>query len=243
MNPVSRREVLGTAALAGGWLWAGSPALAMAPQSGSSSGPYTLPKLPYDYADLEPHIDAQTMKLHHDVHHAGYVTKANEALAELEEIRREGGDAIHRVRAVTDALSFNLAGHLLHSVFWSNMSRDGGGAPPADSEIGRLLSRDFGSFEAFTGQFAAAAAQVQGSGWSILAWEPLAERLLITQAEKHQNHAVWGVVPLLVIDVWEHAYYLKYQNQRTAYIKAFLNVINWNDVDRRLKAAAGGVNV
>jgi Fe-Mn family superoxide dismutase len=233
--------MLGSAALAGGWLWAGAPGAA-AQTASSSGGPYLLPKLPYDYADLEPHLDAQTMKLHHDVHHAGYVTKANDALAELERIRRAGGDEIQRVRAVTDALAFNLAGHLLHCVFWTNMARDGGGAPPGDSQVARLISRDFGSFEAFVGQFAAAAAQVQGSGWSILAWEPMAQRLLVTQAEKHQNHAVWGVAPLLVLDVWEHAYYLKYQNQRTAYIKAFLNVINWSDVDARLRNANGGAS-
>ncbi|RMF78638.1 MAG: superoxide dismutase [Planctomycetota bacterium] len=202
-----------------------------------ASGAYTLPDLPYDYADLEPHIDARTMKLHHDIHHAGYVRKANAAIAELERIRKEGGDAIHRVRTVTDALSFNLSGHLLHSIFWNNMKRDGGGAPPADSLIGKTIRRDFGSVDAFVANFAAAAQQVQGSGWGILAYEPNSRRLLVLQAEKHQNTSVWGAVPLLVIDVWEHAYYLTYQNKRSDYIKAFLNVINWDDVDQRLAAA------
>ncbi|MFO0839205.1 MAG: superoxide dismutase [Phycisphaerae bacterium] len=204
----------------------------------AAGGPYTLPALPYDYADLEPHIDAQTMKLHHDIHHLGYVNGANAALAELEKIRTTGGDLIARVRAVTDALSFNLAGHALHSVFWTNMKKDGGGDPVATSELAKALKRDFGTLDAFRAQFSAAAAQVQGSGWGVLAYEPHAQRLLVLSAEKHQNMGVWGVVPLLVIDVWEHAYYLKYQNKRTSYITAFMNVVNWDDVDRRFAAAA-----
>jgi len=255
MQVSTRREILGSAALVGGWLTVGSdPLFAQqtpgspqtgAPQTGgtqppaSTSGPYTLPPLPYGYADLEPHIDAQTMKLHHDIHHAAYVKGANDALAELETIRREGGDQIRRVRAVTDALSFNLSGHLLHNVFWSNMAKDGGGEPAPDSAIARMISRDFGSHAAFWGNFAAAAVQVQGSGWGILALEPASRRLMILQAEKHQNTGVWGVVPLLVLDVWEHAYYLSYQNRRADYIKAFANVIHWQDVEQRLRSAGG----
>ncbi len=249
MSDVSRRSVLGSAALIGGWM-ALSPVELLAQQAATQSsgapaagagagagGPYALPPLPYDYADLEPHIDAQTMKLHHDIHHLGYVNAANAAVAELENIRRSGGESIARVRAVTDALSFNLAGHALHAVFWTNMKKDGGGDPGGETEIGKAIRRDFGSVEAFRAHFAAAAAQVQASGWGVLAYEPLARRLLILQAEKHQNMGVWGVVPLLVIDVWEHAYYLKYQNKRSSYITAFMKVINWEDVDRRLQAA------
>ncbi|NOS99944.1 MAG: superoxide dismutase [Phycisphaerales bacterium] len=201
--------------------------------------PYSLAPLPYDYADLEPHIDAQTMKLHHDIHHAGYVKNANAALAELTAIRVAGGDQLARVRAVTEALSFNLSGHLLHTVFWTNMSKSGGGDPAADGMLAGMLRRDFGSVDSAWKNFSAAAAQVHGSGWGILAYEPHAKHLMVLQAEKHQNVTVWGVVPLLVLDVWEHAYYLKYQNKRTAYIDAFRNVVNWEDVDRRLRAAAG----
>lgn len=240
MNDITRREALGSAALVGGWLALGN-ASAFAQSNGAASdgsaGPYTLPPLPYDYADLEPHIDAQTMKLHHDIHHAGYVRKANAAVAELEQIRKQGGDAIQRIRTVTDSLSLNASGHLLHTCFWSNMKRNGGGEPPSGSQIASLIDRDFGSFNAFTGHFATAAAQVQGSGWGILAFEPTAKRLMVLQAEKHNNLTVWGVVPLLAIDVWEHAYYLKYQNRRSDYIKAFMNVINWDDVNQRLKGA------
>lgn len=244
MVDVTRRDVLGVAAALGGWL-ALDPAAALAAQtpegslaSGGADGPWSLPPLPYDYADLEPHISAQTVRLHHDVHHAGYVKGANEALAKLESIRRSGGDSIRDVRAVTDALTFNLAGHRLHLVYWANMTKDGGGAPPETSEIGAMIRRDFGTAEAFFAQFSAAGAQVQGSGWAILAYEPVSQRLLIVQAEKHQNSLLPGVVPLLAMDVWEHAYYLQYQNQRSSYIKAFLNVVNWNDVEQRLVTAA-----
>ena len=242
MATFTRRDVLGTAAVIGGWYaLSGDAALAWQAAADEASptgtGPYTLPPLPYDYADLEPHIDAQTMKLHHDVHHAGYVRHANAAIAELEEIRRVGGERIREVRDATDRLSFNLSGHLLHSIFWTNMTRNGGGDPGADSQIAGMIQRDFGSLAAFYGHFQAAAQQIQGSGWSILAFEPNTQRLLVLQAEKHQNLGVWGVVPLLVIDVWEHAYYLKYQNKRSSYIKAFMRVINWGNVDERLRAA------
>jgi len=244
MAELTRRDLLGTAALVGGWcVLTGDTARAQdtptQPTPASAGGPYSLPALPYDYADLEPHIDAQTMKLHHDVHHAGYVRGANAAIAELMNVRRVGGDQVRRVRALTDKLAFNLSGHLLHGVFWGNMARNGGGEPPAGSEIVRLIKRDFGSFAAFAGHFQAAAQQVQGSGWGILAFEPTAQRLVVLQAEKHQNTGVWGTVPLLVLDVWEHAYYLRYQNERSSYVKAFMNVINWHNVDERLHAVLG----
>lgn len=242
---LSRRDLLAAGGVAGGWLAVAgalgqtAPATNSTPSASSDDGPYSLPALPYGYSDLEPHLSAQIVKLHHDVHHAGYVKGANEALAGLARIRREGGEAVRQVRAVTDSLTFNLAGHLLHCVYWNSMARDGGGAPAADTEIAKMLKRDFGPFEAFVGQFSAAAAQVQGSGWAILGYEPLARRLLVMEAEKHQNWHGPGVVPLLALDVWEHAYYLQYQNQRTSYIKAFFNVIHWADADARLRAATG----
>ena len=240
MDKLSRREILGSAALAGGMLILGgeSPTAAAAQATGNTlaDGPYQLPDLPYHYADLEPYIDAQTVELHHDVHHAGYVRKANAHLARLQDIRAQGGALIKDVGATTQALAFALCGHLLHTVLWNNMKKDGGGEPGADTDIGGLIRRDFGSFAAASAQFQAATAQVQGSGWGILAYEPLADRLLVLQIEKHQNNAVWAV-PLLACDVWEHAYYLRYQNRRTDYIKAFMNVINWEDVDQRLRTA------
>jgi Fe-Mn family superoxide dismutase len=247
MSTVTRRDLLGSAAVIGGWMALGmeralgqttQPATTSAPASGPApAGPYTLPPLPYGYADLEPFIDAQTMKLHHDLHHAGYVKGANAALAELEQIRRTGGDTIQRVGAVTKNLAFQLSGHLLHEVFWNGMQPRGGGDPAADSASGQALRRDFGTFDAFRAQFSAAATQVQGSGWAVLGYEPLAQRLLVLQAEKHEHGGAWGVVPLLVLDVWEHAYYLKYQNRRTEYIAAFLKLINWQTVEGRLQLA------
>ncbi|MCK4340176.1 MAG: superoxide dismutase [Phycisphaerae bacterium] len=200
-------------------------------------GPYRLPPLPYGYADLEPFLDVQTMKLHHDVHHAGYVRGANAAVAELEAVRHGGGESIKRVRAVTDQLAFTLSGHLLHTLFFSSMTKDGGGDPPSDSDAGKMIKRDFGSFDAFRANLAAVAKQVQGSGWGVLVYEPTAQRLLVLQAEKHQNLGVWGAVPLLALDVWEHAYYLQYQNRRTEFIKAFMEVINWASVEERLQIA------
>ena len=180
MSRITRREVLGSAVAVGGWLALGSDAVMgqEAPTSseagGVASGPYQLPPLPYDYADLEPYIGAETLKLHHDVHHAGYVRGANAAVAELERIRRVGGTDIQQVRAATDNLAFHTSGHLLHSLYWNCMKRDGGGDPPADGEFGILLKRDFGTVDAARAQLAAAAQQVQGSGWALLAFEPVA---------------------------------------------------------------------
>ncbi|MBU0639354.1 MAG: superoxide dismutase [Planctomycetes bacterium] len=251
MSTYTRRDLLSSATLLGGWLTLGGAAAVgqeqwhepgqepggESQQPATPRGPYELPDLPYDYADLEPHLDAQTVKLHHDVHHAGYVEHANAAIAELQRIRERGGEAIGGVRAATDALSFNVSGHLLHSVYWQNMKKDGGGEPSAESAIAAQLKRDFGSFAAFCGGFQAASQQTQGSGWGILGYEPVSQRLLVLQAEKHNNTMVCGVVPLLVLDVWEHAYYLKYQNRRSVYIKAFMNLVNWENVEQRLQLA------
>ncbi|MBN1540576.1 superoxide dismutase [candidate division KSB1 bacterium] len=197
------------------------------------SGRYVLPPLTYDYAALEPHIDEQTMRLHHDKHHLGYVNGLNTALAQLDQARekQDYGLVTHYSREA----AFHGSGHLLHAIFWKNMSPDGGGEP--QGELAKALTEHFGSFERFRDHFAAASAKVEGSGWGILAYEPLGKKLVILQAEKHQNLTQWGAVPLLVVDVWEHAYYLKYQNRRGDYIKAFFNVINWKDVAQRFATA------
>ncbi|HED03541.1 MAG TPA: superoxide dismutase [Candidatus Fraserbacteria bacterium] len=194
---------------------------------------YELPPLPYDYAALEPHIDEQTMRLHHDKHHQAYVNGANAALEKLEKMRQSGDYAA--IKAVLRDLAFNASGHLLHSIFWPNMSPQGGAEP--QGSLAEKISHDFGSFADFKAQFSAAAGGVEGSGWGILAYEPNSDQLLTLQAEKHQNLTAQGARPLLVLDVWEHAYYLKYQNNRGAYIEAFWNVVNWLDVAARLEAA------
>jgi len=192
--------------------------------------PYELPPLPYPYNALEPHLDEQTMHLHHDIHHKAYVDGLNNAEAKLAEARTKNDFAL--VKHWSREAAFHGSGHFLHAIFWQNMKPQGGGQP-----TGKLLDaikRDFGSFEAFQAQFLAAANAVEGSGWAILACQcDHGNKLVILQSERHQNLTQWGVVPMLVLDVWEHAYYLKYQNRRAEYTKAFMNVINWDDVARR----------
>ncbi len=195
--------------------------------------PHQLPDLPYAYDALEPFLNEETMHLHHDKHHAGYVKGLNEAEEKIKAAQQSGD--FSAIRGFCDALAFNYSGHLLHSLFWSNMSPDGGGQP--EGELAMQISKDFGSFATFKAQFLAATNSVQGSGWGVLAWQPLGSQLVILQAEKHQNLAQWGVTPVLVLDVWEHAYYLQYQNRRAEFIAGFFDVINWDDVAARLAAA------
>jgi Fe-Mn family superoxide dismutase len=197
----------------------------------AETGRYVLPPLPYDYSALEPYIDATTMRIHHDIHHAGYVRGLNATLDALAEIRN-GSRGPDEIKRWSRQLAFDGSGHFLHTLFWHCMSPDGGGQP--GGAIGRQIERDFGSFEQFSAQFQDAAASVEGSGWGLLVYEPIAGKLLVMQAEKHQNLTAWGVVPLVVIDVWEHAYYLKYQNRRKDYVGAFMNIINWEFTDAKL---------
>ena len=194
---------------------------------------HTLPELPYAYDALEPHIDEQTMRLHHDIHHNGYVTGLNNAEDKLAEARDSGefGLTKHWEREA----AFHGAGHLLHTIFWTNMGPDGGGEP--GGELSDAIKGDIGAFDKFKSHCSAAEKQVEGSGWGILAYRPFDGKLVILQAEKHQNLTQWGVIPLLVIDVWEHAYYLKYQNKRPDYTAAFYNVINWSNIQDRFKEA------
>jgi Fe-Mn family superoxide dismutase len=193
---------------------------------------YSLPDLPYDFSALEPHITGQIMELHHDKHHAAYVKGANQALERLDEAR--SNDDFTRVGALEKALAFNLSGHVLHSLFWQNMSPKGGGEP--DGAFGKALQRDFGSFEKFKKQLTEVASTIMGSGWAALTWEPLAGKLLTTQIYDHQSNLAQGGVPILVVDAWEHAYYLQYKNQKAAFFEAVWNVWNWKDVADRFEA-------
>jgi Fe-Mn family superoxide dismutase len=202
--------------------------------TGFANGEFVLPPLPYPYEALEPHIDAATMKLHHDIHHASYVKGANKALSELAAIAGGGDPAL--VKHWERELAFHGSGHTLHTIFWNNMDPNSGQPAP---DLAAAIDRDFGSLDACKKLFSAAAGAVEGSGWAVLGYLPLASRLFILQAEKHQDLAVQGIVPLLVIDVWEHAYYLKYQNKRADYIAAWWNVVNWRDVSARFALAAG----
>ncbi len=194
---------------------------------------HELPPLPYAYDALEPHYDERTVRLHHDAHHKAYVDGLNNAEAKLAEAREKGDFAL--IKHWEREVAFHGSGHLLHSLFWDNMKPGGGG--PATGEIAARIEADFGGFEIFKKHFSAAAAAVEGSGWALLCWNPAFGKLVILTAEKHQNLTQWGVVPLLALDVWEHAYYLKYQNKRAAFIEAWWNLVNWEDVGRRYASA------
>jgi superoxide dismutase, Fe-Mn family len=194
---------------------------------------YVLPDLDYDFGALEPHISGEVMELHHSGHHKGYVEKANETLEKLDEARAK--QDFTRLSAFEKALAFNLSGHVLHSVFWKNLTPDGGGEPRG--ELGRLIVRDFGGFEPFKAQLTKVAGTIMGSGWATLVWEPLARRLMTCQVYDHQSNLSQGGVVLMVIDAWEHAYYLQYRNQKLAFFEAVWNLWNWDDVNVRLEAA------
>ncbi|SDS77182.1 superoxide dismutase [Corynebacterium timonense] len=196
---------------------------------------YTLPDLPYAYDALEPHISAEIMELHHDKHHATYVKGANAALEALEE-ERNGEANPDKLRALSKNLAFNLGGHTNHSIFWKNMAPKAGGAPTG--EIASAIDRDFGSFEKFQAQFEGVATSLQGSGWAVLGYDHIADRLIIQQMTDQQGNISVDFTPLLMLDMWEHAYYLQYKNVKADYAKAFWNVVNWDDVNERLAAAS-----
>ena len=201
---------------------------------------YTLPPLPYPYDALQPHLDAETLKLHHDKHHQGYVNGANRALEELGKLRDSGDFSI--IDYWEKKLAFHTGGHLLHSLFWMNMAPPGKGGTPS-KELGSAVKEIFGSLDKMKAQLSAAAKTVEGSGWGILGWDRFSRSLTILQCENHQKQGVWSTVPLLVVDVWEHAYYLQYQNRRADFIKAWWNLVNWEDVSRRYveaRATAAG---
>jgi Fe-Mn family superoxide dismutase len=191
---------------------------------------YELPELPYGYDALEPHVSRELLELHHDAHHAAYVEGANATLDKLEHARRDG--EFEHIGQLEKSLAFNLAGHVLHSLLWKNMAPDGGGEP--SGQIAAALKQDFGSFAAFKEQLTAAAASVQGSGWGALSWEPLGKRLLVEQVYDHQGNTGNATVPILVVDMWEHAYYLKYRNKKAAWLEAFWQLVSWTDVGTRL---------
>jgi Fe-Mn family superoxide dismutase len=194
---------------------------------------YTLPDLPYDYSALEPHYSAQLLEFHHDKHHATYVKGANSALEKLGEARETGSfDTINQLQK---NLAFNLSGHVLHSLFWQNMSPDAGGKPEGD--LATVIDASFGSFEGFRSQLTEAALNVQGSGWGALTWEPLGQQLIVEQVYDHQSNVGQGAPPLLVLDMWEHAYYLQYKNVKADWVEAFWNIVNWPDVATRFENA------
>ncbi|MCS7142695.1 MAG: superoxide dismutase [Aigarchaeota archaeon] len=192
---------------------------------------YELPQLPYAYNALEPVISEEIMRLHHTKHHMAYVNGANAALERLEKQRK--GENPENVRGILRDLSFNLSGHKLHAVFWPNMAPQGKGGGKPGGTIANQIERDFGSFDNFKKQFSDAAKNVEAVGWAILTYDKESDTLLIYQVEK-QNFMHPPDLPLvLTLDVWEHAYYLQYKNDRGSYVDNWWNVVNWDDVEKR----------
>lgn len=194
---------------------------------------YVLPELPYAYDALEPHISAEIMELHHSKHHQNYVNGANAALEKLEAARKDGSIAAV-VTALSKDLAFNLGGHTNHSLFWENLGPNGGGKPTG--ALAAAIDADFGSFEEFQKHFAAAALGLQGSGWAVLAYDKIGERLVIEQMTDQQGNLSIDLVPLLLLDMWEHAFYLQYKNVKADYVAAVWNVFNWDEVAARYAA-------
>ncbi len=194
---------------------------------------YTLPELPYDYAALEPFISGQIMELHHSKHHAAYVAGANTALDQMAEAREK--ESFGTVNLLEKNLAFHLGGHINHSIFWPNLA-PGAGDKPA-GELGAAIDEFFGSFDAFQKQFSANANAIQGSGWSVLAWDTLGQRLNLLQLFDQQGNIPFAQVPIVLLDMWEHAFYLQYKNVKADYVKAWWNVINWTDATARFAAA------
>ena len=201
-------------------------------------GEHKLPPLPYAYDALEPVIDAETLKIHHDKHHKKYVDDLNKT--ELALVKARNSEDYTYIKQLEGELAFNSSGHILHSIYWRIMSRPGNGFTPG-TKLENWLNWCFGSYEAFKAQFLAATKAVEASGWGILGFSTAFCRLEILQCEKHQNLTQWGIIPLLVCDVWEHAYYLKYQNLRDKYVEEWWKLINWPEVEQRLMAAYNGI--
>jgi superoxide dismutase, Fe-Mn family len=194
---------------------------------------YALPDLPYDYSALAPHIAGEIMELHHSKHHQTYVNAANDTLDKLAAARDTGDYGA--IVGLEKTLAFNLGGHVNHSIFWNNLSPDGGDEPTG--ELSAALDEHFGSFDAFRAHFTAVATTIQGSGWAVLGWDTLGKRLLIHQLYDQQANLPAGQIPLVMLDMWEHAFYLQYRNVKPDYVKAWWNVVDWTDAQQRFDAA------
>ncbi|WP_442594641.1 superoxide dismutase [Neobacillus sp. D3-1R] len=197
------------------------------------AGKHKLPVLTYPYNGLEPYISEEIMKLHHDTHHRAYVEGLNKAELKLKDAREKNDFSL--VKHWSRELAFHGSGHYLHTIFWNNMMPNGGGKP--SGKLLKEINDYFGSFEAFQMHFTEAAKQVEGVGWALLVWSPRAHHLEILQSERHMLLTQWDTIPLLVLDVWEHAYYLQYKSNRQEYVKNWWNVVNWEDVEERFEKA------
>jgi len=241
---LDRREWLGLAGAAAAFPAFLGSGLGWRPSESSfESGPgalrkgeYTLPVLPYPQDALEGFLSAETLEIHHDRHHAGAVRGLNKALASLAQAEEDGNYS--SVRSLTRAVAYYGSSHVLHTLYWNSMSPKGGGDPPAG--LKKALESSFGSVDRFRKHFAAATKATEASGWGVLAYEPLGDRLVILAVESHEQMGLQGAVPLLACDVWEHAYYLQYQNRRGEYVDKFMDVMNWDSAAKRLSAARSG---
>lgn len=195
---------------------------------------YELPALPYDHGALAPHISGQVMELHHTKHHQAYVNGANQTLERLAEVRSGPADPVLTV-ALERALAFNVGGHLLHSLFWRCMSPDGGGRP--EGELAAAITESFGGVDGLRVEIERSLAGLQGSGWAVVSWEPVGERLMVQHVTDHQGQVTVGATPLLVVDGWEHAYYLDRLNDRAAWVAAFFEVVDWSSTAARFTSA------
>jgi len=196
---------------------------------------YVLPKLTYGYKDLEPHISEEQLKIHYEKHHRGYVDGANAILQKLGKAREEGTDL--DAKSTLKALSFNIGGHVLHSLFWPNLASAGKGGGTPGGVLGDAIESEFGSYERFKKEFSQAAVSVEGSGWAALSFCKQTDRLIVMQIEKHNTNVYPTFRILMVLDVWEHAYYLDYKNQRANFVDAFWAIVNWDEVNKRLKGS------
>jgi superoxide dismutase, Fe-Mn family len=199
-----------------------------------ASGKYVLPELTYAKDALEPVIDKMTVELHHDKHHASYVAGANKAEENLQKARDANDYAM--IKHWSRELAFHGSGHILHTIYWNNLTAPAKSGKPS-SDLDKAFTADFGSYDKMKSQLAAATTAVEASGWGVLGYQALTKKLTVLQCEKHQDLTTWGAIPLLVIDVWEHAYYLKYQNKRADYVNAIFSIVNWDDVSKRYDAA------
>jgi len=195
---------------------------------------YTLPKLPYVYEALEPFIDRETVALHHDKHHAAYVAGFNATLKKLAEAREKGDYSA--VKALDRDLAFHGAGAVMHSLYWEGLCSKAESKEPTEGRFLEQVKRDFGGLDKLKAEMGAAAKAVEGSGWAALVWDPVGKQLLVIQFENHQKLVVPGYVPLFVIDVWEHAYYLRYQNRRAEYVDGVWSIVNWAGVEKKFGA-------
>jgi Fe-Mn family superoxide dismutase len=217
----------------------GGGAIEQALAAAFADGQYQLPKLPYAYDALEPHIDAKTVQLHHDKHHKAYVDGLNKALKGLADLRQAGGEVdMPKLYGLERDLSFNGGGHVLHTLFWATMGPQAGGAP--QGALAEAINTSFGSFDAFKAYFSKVAAGIKGSGWALLAYEPVGRTLNVYGINEHDAHLIPGSIILLPLDVWEHAYYLKYQNVRAEFIAAWWNVVNWAAVGEFFERVQAG---